>query len=275
MSSTQPQSVGTYLYCVTYSQPFVGGGSTFQAQGIAGRPVRILQQGDLAAIVSDSPSDQYDITLENVTAHENVVEEAMQRADVLPVSFGTVAHSDQEVQERLLQWESDQLHEQLMRIKGRVELGVKALWEQSALFAQIAADDSNIQALREQIVGTTPEETYDLRLELGELTDAAIQQRREQDSDDILDALSPLAVDTRTNNIITDMMIVNASFLVDKNQVQTFADKVNALRQAYAGRITFQFVGPLPAYNFINVAVSWEEPSMEESGWEESSNAVT
>lgn len=261
MSSTQPQNAGTYLYGVTHSQPFVGDGSKFQAQGIAGRPVRVIEQGDLAAIVSDSPSDQYDITLDNVTTHENVVEEAMQRTDVLPVSFGTVAHSDQEVRERLLQQESDDLHEQLMHTKNRVELGVKAIWDQDALFAQIAAEDSDIQALRNEIVGTTPEETYDLRLELGELTDAAIQRQREQDSAAILDALSPLAVDTRTNRLMTDMMIVNASFLVDKNQVQAFTDQVNALRQAYAGKITFQFVGPLPAYNFITIALSWEEPS--------------
>lgn len=261
MSSTQPQSAGTYLYGVTHSQPFVGDGSHFQAQGIAGRPVRVIDQGDLAAIVSDSPSDQYDITLENVTAHENVIEEAMQRADILPVSFGTVAHSDQEVRDQLLQQESDELHEQLMHTKNRVELGVKAIWEQDALFAQIAAENPDIQELRDAIVGTTPEETYDVRLELGELTDAAIQRQREQDSAAILDALSPLAVDTRTNRIITDMMILNASFLVDKSQVQAFTDKVNALRQAYAGRIMLQFVGPLPAYNFITISMSWKEPT--------------
>ncbi len=261
MNSPQPMNAGTYLYCVTYSQPFASNGAALQAHGIDGCPARVVRQGDLAAIVSDSPSDQYDITHENVTAHERVIEEAMQRADVLPVSFGTVANDDQEVQERLLQRESDELHRQLERVKNRVELGVKALWEQEALFAQIAAEDDSIQQLRDQIVGTTPEETYDLRLQLGELTDAAIQSKREQDSAAILDALDPLAVDVRTNNIITDMMIVNASFLVDRNQVQAFTDEVSALQQTYAGKITFQFVGPLPPYNFVTIAVQWEEPS--------------
>src|SRR5690242_10311674 len=99
-SIDQPQSAGTYLYGVTYSQPFAGDGTWIQARGIAGSPIRVVVQADLAAIVSDSPVDQYDITRENVTAHERVVEEAMQRADVLPVSFGTVARSDQEVRER-------------------------------------------------------------------------------------------------------------------------------------------------------------------------------
>ena len=261
MTSPEPANVGTYLYGVTYSQPFVGDGTALHARGIAGRPVRVVRQADLAAIVSDSPSDQYDITHDNVTAHESVVEEAMARADVLPVSFGTVANNDQEVQQQLLQRESAELHEQLGRVQNRVELGVKALWVQEALFAQIAAEDGTIRELSEQIAGTTPEETYDIRLQLGEYIDAAIQNTREQDSAAILDALSPVAVDVRTNNIMTDMMIVNASFLVDKNQVQAFSDKVSTLQQAYAGRMTFQFVGPLPPYNFVTIAVQWEEPS--------------
>jgi hypothetical protein len=264
MSNAQPQqfqSMGTYLYAVTYAQPFQGAGGGLQARGIAGLPVRIVSHGDLAAIVSDSPSDQYDVTLDLVTAHEGVVEEAMQRSDVLPVSFGTVAASDQEVKERLLQSETNELHEQLQTVKNRVELGVKALWEQNFLFAQIVAEDPRIQALREQIVGTTPEQTYDVRLQLGELTDAAIQRRRQQDSQVILDAFSPLAADTRVNDIITDMMIVNAAFLVDKSQVQAFTAAVNNLQQATQGQAILQYAGPLPPYNFVRLTVHWEEPS--------------
>lgn len=261
MSAGQPQRVGTYLYCVTNSQPFMGNGSRFQAEGIAGRPVRIVAEGGLAALVSDSPSEQYDITLENVTAHERVIEAAMQHADVLPVSFGTVAANDQELRDQLLKREADELRRQLEWVKNRVELGVKALWVQDALFAQIVAQDSAIQKLRDQIVGTTPEQTYDLRIQLGELTDAAIQQLREQDASALLNELSPLAVDTRANDIITDMMVVNASFLVEKGRIQAFKDRVKALEQAQSGRMTLQEAGPLPPYNFVNVVVRWEEPS--------------
>lgn len=261
MNAAQPQIAGSYLYCVTNSQPFTQSGSSLQMTGVGGYPVRVITQGDLAAVVSDSQTDQYEITLDNVRAHEDVVEAVMRQADVLPVSFGTVANSDQEIQERLLQREADALRSQLEGVKGRVEMGVKALWEQEALFAQIATQYSDIQELREQIVGTTPEETYDVRLELGERTDAAIQSQREQDAANILDALSPLAVATKTNGIITDMMIVNAAFLVDKSQVAAFNEKVNALQQANAGRMTFQPAGPLPPYNFVTVVVRWEEPS--------------
>ncbi len=261
MTSAQPESGMSYLYCVTHRQPFTGDAANFKTTGIAGRPVRIVAQDDLAAIVSDSPSDEYNVTLENVQAHEGVIEEAMQRTDVLPISFGSVAGSDEEVRTRLLQDEAQTLRSQLESIEGHVEMGVRALWEQEALFAQITAEDSDIQALSSQIVGTTPEETYDLRLELGELTDQAIQRHREQDAAAILDALSPLAADTRANSIITDMMVVNASFLVARDKVETFIQNVNALQQANAGRLILQCVGPLPPYNFVTMHMQWGEPT--------------
>jgi hypothetical protein len=261
MSEAQPQSVGTYLYCVAHSQPFQGNGTGFQATGIDGRPVRLIRQGDLVAVVSDSLADQYDITRDNVSAHEGVIEAVMKQSDVLPVSFGTVASSDEDVRDRLLRQESDRLHQQLEQVKNQIELGVKVLWEQDPLFAQIIAEDSTIQELRDQIVGTTPEQTYDIRVQLGELVNAAIERKREQESTAILNALSPLAVDTRVNDIVTDMMILNASFLVDRNQTQAFESKVNELQRSSQGRLMFQFAGPLPPYNFVNIAMHWEEPS--------------
>lgn len=267
MRKARAQSVGSYLYGVSSRQPF-SGGAPFQATGIEGQPVRVISEGDLAAIVSDSPSEQYDVTLPNVQAHEGVVEEAMRRTDVLPVSFGTVATSDQDVQERLLRAGAKDIHAQLQHVAGRVEMGVKALWEQPALFAQIAANDPAIQQLRDQIAGSTVEETYDARIELGELTDAAIQAQRAQDAAAILDILSPLAVDTRTNNIVSDMMIVNASFLVERSQASSFAQAVETLGQANQGKITIQSSGPLPPYNFVSLVLQCEEPQ------EEPSNAI-
>lgn len=259
MGNTPAQSVGSYLYGVTSRQPF-SGGKPFKAKGIEGQPVRIITQGDLAAIVSNSSSEEYEVTLDNVRAHEDVVEKVLQRTDVLPVSFGTVASSDQVVQERLLGAEASAIHAQLQHIAGRVEMGVKALWEQPALFAQIAANDPAIQRLRDEISGTTVEESYDARIELGELTDAAIQAQRAQDAEAILDYLGPLAVDTYTTDIVTDMMILNASFLVERNQAARFAQAVEALGQANRGRITLKSAGPLPPYNFVSVVVQLAAP---------------
>lgn len=263
MSSTQPHHAGTYIYCVTDARAVSTDGQTFTAQGIGGEPVRAVRYSDLAAIVSDSPYDTYDVTRENLTAHEQVVEEVMARADVLPVSFGTVADNDQEVQRLLLAPAFDDLHRGLDGVRGRVELGLKGMWEQDRLFAEIAAEDETIQDLRDEIAGAAPDEAYDERTELGELIAAAMEQKRDQDAEAILSALQPLAVDVRVNPPTTEMMVLNASFLVDKGQIPAFEAQVDALRQAQAGRLVFQYTGVLPPYSFVSITDSGESQNAE------------
>ena len=74
-----------------------------------------------------------------------------------------------------------------------------------------------------------------------------------------LDALEPLAVETRLNQNQTDMMLLNAAFLVDKSQEQAFDARVQALGEAQAGRQIFRYLGPLPPYNFVDLRLQWEE----------------
>ena len=52
---------------------------------------------DLAAVVSDTPIVIYDPTRENVLAHEFVNETVMKEYTVIPMSFGTVFRSEDDV----------------------------------------------------------------------------------------------------------------------------------------------------------------------------------
>ncbi len=268
MSSTQPEPTGhsanTYIYCVARPQAAstdtnaTAESLALNVSGIGGKPVRAIPYSDVAAVVSDSPFDTYDVTRENLMAHEQVVENIMEHSDVLPVSFGTVADDDQAVQQLLLAGALNNIHQAFDVVHGRVELGVKVMWVQDRLFSEIAAEDETITALLNQIAGTTAEETYDQRAQLGELTSNAIEHKRDQDAAVILQALQPLAVDSRVNEIFADMMVLNASFLVDKQQVPAFQAQVDSLRQAQEGRLLFQFAGPLPPYSFVSIAVGKE-----------------
>jgi len=54
-------------------------------------------------------------------------------------------------------------------------------------------------------------------------------------------------------------MILNASFLVDRGQIEAFDAEVQQLGELHADRLIFQYVGPLPPYSFVNISVSWED----------------
>jgi len=245
------------VYCIAEAQALSADGQAVAPAGIGGEPVRNVQFSDLAAVVSDSPFEQYDVTRENLMAHEQVVEAVMERSPVLPMSFGTVAGNDQQVQQ-LLANAVDELHQALSEVRGRVELGLKVMWRQERLFAEFANTDENIRALRDQIAAAPPEETYDQRTQLGEFIAAAMERQREVDAAQILNALQPLAVDTRVNSLMSDVMVLNASFLVERSKVSEFEARVEELRQAQDGREVLQYAGPLPPYNFVNLNLGTE-----------------
>jgi hypothetical protein len=221
--------------------------------------VRIVTYDDLAAIVSDAPQEDCEVNRENLLAHQRVIMQAMTRSDVLPVSFGTVADSDQQVQEQLLHGVADELHRALEEVRGCIELELKVLWNEEQLFSEIVAENDDIRALRDRLAGQAPEATQYERIQLGELVAAALQRKSDAEAAALLDALEPLAVETRVNENQTDMMLLNAAFLVDKVQEQAFNARVQALGEAQAGRQIFQYVGPLPPYNFVDMRLRWEE----------------
>jgi signal transduction histidine kinase len=260
MGHTPPSNAGTYIYCVARAQPFAHQASPFATAGMGGHDqVRILTYDDLAAVVSDATQAQYAISRENLLAHQRVVTQAMTRSDVLPVSFGTVAESDRQVQEQLLQGMADELHQALAYVAGRIELALSVLWNEERLFAEVVAENDDIRALRDSLAGQPPEATHYERVQLGERVAAAIQRKSEVEAASLLDALEPLAVETRVNDNLSDMMLLNAAFLVDKSQEQAFDARVQALGEAQAGRKIFRYLGPLPPYTFVNIRVRWEE----------------
>jgi len=212
----------------------------------------------LVAVVSDSAAARVDITRENVMGHQHVLDEVLRRADVLPASFGTVAGSDEEVREKLLRRESVELRDQLEYVHGRVEVGLKVLWDRERLFAEIAAENDQIRALRDSIAGQSPDASYFDRIALGQLTEAAVRVKSRQEADTLLEALESLAVEARLHEDLDDTMLLNASFLVDRARVQEFDARVAGLGERQAGRLVFRLVGSLPPYSFVNLRVTWE-----------------
>ncbi|MBI2320672.1 MAG: GvpL/GvpF family gas vesicle protein [Chloroflexi bacterium] len=94
----RPSDVHAYVYCIALAEPFGQGRDLLgaRASGVAGRAPRAIVLRDLAAVVSDADATRYDISRENLLAHQIVVEGAMAHSPVLPVRYGTVAWSDED-----------------------------------------------------------------------------------------------------------------------------------------------------------------------------------
>ncbi|PDV98539.1 GvpL/GvpF family gas vesicle protein [Candidatus Viridilinea mediisalina] len=248
-------ATGKYLYGIINC----GEERSFTTPGIheVGSLVYTIPFKQVAAVVSDSPLQEYDSTRRNMLAHTRVLEMVMREFTILPVCFGIVAPDARTVREQLLGEGYEQLVTQLKEMECRIELGLKAFWIADDIFREIAEQSEEIRELRDRITGLPSEQTYYQRIKLGEMVEAEVNQRRERDSATILAQLEPLAHEVRIHPPLTDRMVLNAAFLIDRAREEAFDQAIRELDAAMGQRLLFKYVGPVPPYNFVTIKADW------------------
>src|ERR1051325_9165351 len=226
---------GKYVYCIVRSDRQRDFGSI----GIGGgQRVFTVAFQDLAAVVSDTPIVIYDPTRDNVLAHEFVNETVMKEFTVIPMSFGTVFRSEEDVTE-LLRSTYQAFSDVLDKMQDKIEFGVKVLWDREKVIANMEREDDEIRRLKDEISRHTTTSTYFARMQLGRLIDAALEEMGQRYVNDIHDQIKPVAVASRSNKPIGDRMILNAAFLVDRAQEQAFDERVTETSRKYEELLTF------------------------------------
>ena len=249
-----PQA-GKYVYCIIRSDR----SRDFGEIGIGGsRRVYVVQHRDLAAVVSDTPIVIYDPTRENVLAHEFVNETVMREFTVIPMSFGTVFRSEDDVLE-LLRSTYQAFSDVLDKMQDKIEFGLKILWDREKVVANIETENDEIRRLKDEITRNAASSTYFARMQLGRLVEAALEETGNRYVADVHEALKPVAVASRSNKVIGDRMILNAAFLVERSRSDAFAEKVREVSRRYEDLLTFKYTGPWPPYNFVNIKLKLEK----------------
>jgi hypothetical protein len=219
--------------------------------------VRIVESDDLTAIVSRAGGEDEASVRDSVMAHARVLEAAIEAAPVVPMRFGMVFPDEEAVRSDLLEARHDELARWLKRLEGHVQVTVKVTYHEDAVLREIVAADPEIARLSEATRGGAEEATYNDRVRLGELVNAAIEQRRQRDGTEILERLNPLAVASLTEPPEKEFMVLNAPFLVERDRLSEFDATLEEVAAERLDLMSFRLLGPMPAYHFV----SWEEPA--------------
>jgi len=252
VSASSP-SRGKYVYCIINSDKPL----RFGPIGIGADPPEVytIQYKSLAAVVSDAPLEVLDSTRDNVLAHERVNETVMHDHTVIPMSFGTIFKTHDDIVE-LLRSAFDAFGDVLNKMQNKLEFGLKVLWDPDQAVKEIESEDQDISRLKKEI-SAQKGPTYFARMQYGRLVDSALQARSERHVANILNELRDVSVASRINKPIGDKMIMNAAFLISRNQEQAFDKKIKDIA-ARLDQLTFKYTGPWPPYNFVNIRLKLE-----------------
>ncbi len=250
---------GRYIYCIIGTKQE----RNFGPIGLNGREVLTIGYEDLAMVVSNHPLAKLVVNQDNMVAHEKVIEEVMKEFDgVLPVRYGTVAADADEIR-NLLDRRRREFKIALRDLDHKVELGVKGIWpDMDAIFKEVVKDNKAIKKLKEKIQNDGGTKNIPAKMEAGRMVEAALQKKKADEAEDIVEALRKASVNFKLNKTTGDNMFMNAAFLVDKGREKEFDNIMDDLGEKHKKRIKFLYAGPLPTFNFVNIAIypeAWEK----------------
>ena len=205
---------GKYFYCAILCNEE----KSFGKIGMNNSEVYTIPYRGIAAVVSDSPMKDYELTEDNTKRHEKVIRQVMEEHAVVPAEFGTIIKYET-ILRRLLKKAYDPTKECLKLVDNMVELGVKAVLNENTVFADA-------------------------------------KQRKECISD-ILESLKATAKQAVTGDLFSDRLILNASFLVNKEDVDAFSNEVARLQNKHSP-LKFLYSGPWAPHNFVYIKIGAE-----------------
>ncbi|MEO6119234.1 MAG: GvpL/GvpF family gas vesicle protein [Terriglobales bacterium] len=255
VSPIRASQEGRYVYgIIESSSP-----ETFGKSGIggAGEVVYTVHHGDVAAVVSRTSVFIFDPTRENALAHEHVIESVMKTNTIIPMSFGTVFRTDDDIKE-VLKSIYPSLKDVLKQMAGKLEFGLKVTWDRERVIDELKRDHEEIHRFHMELTRKHLQSTYFARMQLGRMIDKALAERAADYVREIYDALRSICVASRDNKPIGDKMIMNAAFLLQREREADFDAAVNKVAQKFSDRLNFEYTGPWPPYNFVNIRLKLE-----------------
>jgi hypothetical protein len=220
----------------------------FCEEGVGGADATVIEGDDVAAIVSPVLRSRPRLKRRDLDRHLRVIESAFGSTTILPCAFGTTVDSGTELEVGVLAGARDDLLAGLERLEGKVQMNVKAIYDEQELLREIVLADPQVAELRERTRGAG-NAAYDERLQLGEIVAARIDARASRDAVRLMDALAEPAVDVVPEP--TDGgSALRAAFLVDRKSLRRFEAALEALARVERPMLRFEAIGPLPPTAF-------------------------
>ena len=233
--------MNTYVYgIVSANHP-----KKLEGVGVGGDGLRVVEAGEVAAVVSDAPASLHAKRRE-LFAHEQVLETLCAQGVTLPMRFGLLADDDAALAREMSAQRSGYLT-LLSQLEGKAEMNVKARHYEDASLRSVLAQDAELRRMNHELHSRGGSNSE--RARFGELVAAAVQQQELHDADAIAEALDPHAFQ-RADGPAVNGCFVNSSFLVDSAATDAFLAAAEELRESARDAVDLRVRGPLPPYSF-------------------------
>jgi Gas vesicle synthesis protein GvpL/GvpF len=217
-------------------------------RGVLDAPVRVVEGGSVAALTSSLIQNRVRAKRRDLIAHSDVLQDAFGSGVVLPLRFGMLFDSEDELRSRFLDDRSEELLRLLDRFDGLAEMRLRVRYhDQESVLTAVVKDEPEIVRMRER------SRTQADLVRLGELIATRYEQRRAVDAEAIVRRLGAHAAETQVDETDDELGVVKASFLMRDRDLKKFDAELDAVALRLRHLAQFTCTGPLPPHSFVSL----------------------
>ena len=256
---------GFYLYCIKENT-----GSKFSTEGIGGGQVYTIAYQDLETVVSEVSLEEFDSEeiqkksqedvgwiKEKAQNHQKVIEEAMGMGSVIPMQFGVVFKTKENLEETLSK-HFDQFKQSLEKLTGKQEWGLKVFLKGNIFREAIEKKNEQVLAKKKEIEAMPKGMAFFAQKQIDKVIDEEKDKELDKIIEDIDENLGQLSFSKNKAKLlekdftgIEEEMILNSFYLIEELKLNQFQKKVEELKEKHNSRgIIIEMTGPWPPYHF-------------------------
>ncbi len=222
--------------------------------GIGWERITAVGYRDVAAIVSEYPSLEIKPLRQNLAGHHQVIRRLTARQTVVPMTFGHVSESQAAVL-HLLKQNYAAIRAELERLDGKIEMGLKVLWDVDNIFQHFVKNHRDLAQFRDRIFGRSSPPSQAEKIELGRLFDQKVKAEREQHAQAVFEVMRGVAAEFRQLPPVDEKMVLHAAFLIERQREHSFEEAVHLAAKQFDSNFAFDYNGPWAPYNFVELAL--------------------
>lgn len=245
-SATGRVKASSYLFAVVPAESV----RDYDCVGIEDKPVFAITEGRLAAVVCSIDGNRIRPERRHLAAHQGVLKRLLADTTPLPLSFGTLADSPDAIR-NFLRRHQRTFRDQLQRVGGQVEMGVRVTWDVPNIFEFFVNTHAELREARDRLLGSTHNPTQEEKIELGRMFDRLLSEDRESYTEEVDRILSTVCTEVMANKCRNEREVMNLACLVPRDAQEAFGNAVFRAAQMFDNNFAFDYNGPWAPHNFV------------------------
>jgi len=237
-----------YLYAIVAK----GESRLYPGLGIDGSDVYTIDDGHIAAVVSNCERSKIRPERAHLARHQAVLRRLMEDVSPLPMAFASIAAGPREIH-RILSKNRRAFEQRLQRIEGKVEMGLRVDWDVPNIFEYFVGSHPQLRVERDRLVGTRQGFSQEEKIELGRMFDRLLTSDREEHTRRVTRVLTPVCAELKAIPCRGEREIMKLACLVKRDAQDAFSAAIFEAAKRFDNNFIFDYNGPWAPHNFVEI----------------------